>query len=560
MWTEVPGTPGDPMYAIHLLDFNDSATPGYVNASQNLQPWYDNAQFDGGYSFGSVIISGNAPWLGVASRSDGTLGVSVSSGSLGPGSYLGYIYLNTDNPNVKVADIAVRLTIAPRPGAPPLYSTDHDTIPVSQPQGSTTNVTSNFALTYVDGRGTQQTTSGKILVLDGPLYGFWVSCVAGANPVGPQPNSITCTSNATGLPAGTYYAYATFTDSGQTTAVTRELSLTITPGASSDANSSDYVITYAAGSPLASQSIFLSDPQGIVQYLASADVDWLDIGGAVGRTPGSITLSPRPSRIVPVQPNQRPQSLTGHVTIKAVGNSSDQLTLNVQLNVQPSATVQSPQIFPSATQLILSSGSTPSAVLTVKSTGANFPLNARALVLTPSGGKWLSVSTSSANTPASVNVNTVTAQLPAGKYVGYVVLSSPQPGVATVNVPVLFTYSPALFLRIESLIGVTGPDISNLTVSPQLLSFSTDPNAGLPNSQLLQFSVQNFPPLVFLDPQTFDGHNWLAVTPNQSGTSDFPLVSIQNTANMPSGVYTGIVQVVYNGNVVDGAVVSLTIP
>ena len=559
LWAEFATTPGDPSYAVHLLDFNDSATPGHVNALQRIQIWFDQSQIDGRFSYSSGTVSGNARWLSVVDEPDGTLGVSVSSGSLNPGSYLGYIEFATDNPQIIPPQIAVRLTIAQRPGSPQYYSTDRYSIATGAVAGSTTQLMNTFSLTYTDGKGSSVTTTGNILVLDEQTTGFWVKCQADHNPVGPQPNKILCQIDPSGLSPGVYYAYATFQDTAGFTSVTREMSLTVAQGASANPDTNDVSLTYTAGKPVSNVVIPLYNAS-TVRYTVTSDVDWLAVGGAVGQTPGSITLSPQPSRILPVAPNKPAQKLFGHVTVQGQDIASDALVLNVQMTVQPSATVQPPAFFSSVGQLGMESNGSPTAVLTVESTGTDFPFTAQAYVVTPAGGQWLTLGPTAHTTPAAITVLTSTAGLLSGhKYIGYILLSSTQPGIARVTVPITLTVSTASSVLIikQQLIGLGG---SSLSVFPNTLTFSTDPAANLAGPQQLQFNAYGFSN-VGLTAQSFDNAQWLAVSPSISDVNGLPIVSLVNTSALTSGTHQGIVQIIdSSGNPLDFALVTLTVP
>ncbi len=84
-----------------------------------------------------------------------------------------------------------------------------------------------------------------------------------------------------------------------------------------------------------------------------------------------------------------------------------------------------------------STGNTPDAQLVTVYTTGSVPLGFKVTTSTSSGGNWLNVPTTTANTPAIITVSTALT-LPAGTYKGTVTLTPNAPDLPVVTIPITF--------------------------------------------------------------------------------------------------------------------------
>jgi Viral BACON domain len=138
-----------------------------------------------------------------------------------------------------------------------------------------------------------------------------------------------------------------------------------------------------------------------------------------------------------------------------------------------------------------------------------------------SGGAWLSVTPTSASTPASIRVSINTSNLAAGTYNASVLLSS---RAGTVTVPVRLT--------------VTLPP--RLVVSPSSLTFSYQQGGTVPSSQTV--SVTSSSSAIDFTDSVASGGSWLSVSPSSGRTPSSLGVSV-SPGSLAAGTYSGSVQV-----------------
>ncbi len=165
--------------------------------------------------------SGGA-WLSVnptGGSAPGTLSVSVNGSSLAAGTYTGSIGISSSDVNNGPVVIPVTFTVT----APALTLTPAS-VTLLAPPGSTTPVTQQVAVAAGTSAFVAQasTTSG----------GSWLSVTP---QTGTAPANVTVSANPTGLPAGTYQGFVTFTAAGvanspQTLPVTLNVATAPPPG------------------------------------------------------------------------------------------------------------------------------------------------------------------------------------------------------------------------------------------------------------------------------------------------------------------------------------------
>jgi adhesin/invasin len=163
-----------------------------------------------------------------------------------------------------------------------------------------------------------------------------------------------------------------------------------------------------------------------VSWTASSSASWLSATPASGSGPGQITVSVNPAGLAV-------GAYTGSISITGADGSVAPVSVIYTITAKP-ALVITPHILVFST-----TGNTvaPAAqTLTATSTSRTVAYQVSVQVSTPSGGSWLQVSSSQAQTPGSVTVSANPAGLSQGVYDGSVVFTPTESGVNAVAVPV----------------------------------------------------------------------------------------------------------------------------
>lgn len=149
--------------------------------------------------------------------------------------------------------------------------------------------------------------------------------------------------------------------------------------------------------------------------------------------------------------------------------------------------------------------------------------------VTTSGGNWLHVNQASGVTPANISISVDPSSLGVGNYTGTVTFSAPGIG------------SPDRTVNVQ--LSVASSDPPRLSVTTSSLSFNFQEGSTASSNGQLTLGNQGGGSLSYsISAQTVSGGNWLTVSP-ASGTlsaANPATVSITaNSANLPSGTYTG---------------------
>lgn len=220
-------------------------------------------------------------------------------------------------------------------------------------------------------------------------------------------------------------------------------------------------------------------------------------------------------------------SYTGQVTFSMPPAQSQPVI--VRLNVGPTSGSGQIQTTPTALTFNVPPGSTSSTSQNIQLTsigsGVNFTANA--LVTSPPGGFWLSVSPTAGSTPTTLTVTANPQGLTAGSsYQGNIVVSSG--GVTAATIPVTLNFSSE----------------TSLVLQPSALTFNYQTSGTPPPGQTILASFPGGNASTFqVTGTTASGGNWLQVAPAQATTPTAIGVSINNTvaAGLTAGTYTGTV-------------------
>lgn len=268
-----------------------------------------------------------------------------------------------------------------------------------------------------------------------------------ATPTGSTPATSNAQVNAANLSQGTYNGQINVSSFGTTGMQTLPVTVNVTAASTNQLTLSPATLAFSAissGSAPAAQSIALSSSTPGLSFTVASDSSWLT-STTSGTTPASLQVNVN-------QTGLAVGTYTGHLTINAPAAMNPVTTVTVTLTVSSSALV-----------------ATPTTLNFVGSTTTNAPTQ-NLLITTNAGGAvnwtsssygtWLTPSTTSGATPATIQVGANSAGLPAGSYTDTLTLSPSGSGVAFVAVPASLRVGPLLF-------NDNFASSANWTVSPQ---------------------------------------------------------------------------------------------
>jgi len=363
-----------------------------------------------------------------------------------------------------------------------------------------------------------------------PAGGTWLTVSAPGGQTGGATGTFMVTATPGSLGMGTYTGtvkvYTLASDSPVSLPVTLNLSaasytLMTTP--------SSLTFNSVTDVPVPTQSLSVTtNPTMSVSYTAAVapGASWLSVSPASGTTGGSpLTVTANPAGL-------SGGKYTGTIVITQSGASNSPLSVPVTLNV----TTITPS--PSSLTFNFTTGGTappPQSLIMMSTSGMpNVTYAASAVVTTPTGGTWLSVSPTSGTTNTTMlSVTATPGSLSAGTYTGNIVITptGASPG-ASIMVPVTFNITSA----------------PTLSVTPSMLTFAGQTGGSNPGSQSLMVSGSpgslSFTATAAVT--TPPGGSWLSVTPT-SGSTPATLTVSANISGLSTGSYSGTVTVSATG-------------
>ncbi len=310
---------------------------------------------------------------------------------------------------------------------------------VTGTQASTTQVTSpQTSFSFAVSSGSISASQPlQVSTSDGSVAGWsafapvsWLSAVA---PTGSTPGSANVQINAASLAPGQYTSQLNLSSYGGTnTPVAIPVSVTVTAPSTNQVTVSPGSLSFSAvvGSlPPSTQSISISSTTAGLPATVATDSTWLT-STASGNTPFAAQVSV-------TQASLTAGSYTGHLTISVPGAANPTIKVTVTM------TVANPSLVTSPTSLNFVGSSTtnaPTQSLQVTNTGGG------AVSWTGSyGSTWFSPSTSTANTPSTIQAVALSSGLSPGAYSDIFTLT-PGTGTGTpTQVPVSLRVGPLLF-------------------------------------------------------------------------------------------------------------------
>ncbi|HLY16669.1 MAG TPA: hypothetical protein VKR61_05570 [Bryobacteraceae bacterium] len=397
-------------------------------------------------------------WLQINSASQppatpDLLTISLAPQTLPTGTYEAQIVLLPANggPTVTVPvllEVADATAVVPSPTSL-TFSATAGTGPQSQTVEVSASTTTSFT-------AAASTVSG----------GSWLSVSPASGTANFAFTPISVTADATLLGAGTYQGLITITTSGGVVS-TVSVTFTVTSGSGSISLSPStlaFAYTQNGGLPPA-QTIQVTGTQSFTTSAAtSSGGTWLAVTPASGINNATLTVSVNPTGVAP-------GTYAGTVTVTPTTGTAQ--TATVTLTVTATGTLAAA---PNPLAFAYTAGNPPPAPQTVSVTSSG---GAIAFAAAASSTGWLSVTPTSATTPATLTVSVNPANLGANTYSGSITLTGGA-GVNAVNITVTLTVT-APHLVIDRVVNAASYVGGGISPGEIVTVFGTalGPNTGL---------------------------------------------------------------------------------
>jgi len=476
-----------------------SASPSSLSFTYQLGGTAPTAQSvdiagSSGLAFTATATGGS--WLSVTPGSGttpGAVSVAVNTSGLTANTYHGTITIAASG--VPSQTVNVTLTVSNEPA----ITASPSSLSFSYAIGSTAPAVQSVNIGGIAGLAFTATAGAS-----------WLGVTPGS---GTMPSSISVSVNPATLTAGTYHGNVTITAAGTSNSpFSIPVTLTITgvaPTITLSPSSLSFSALTGASAP-ASQTVNVSSSAASSLSLGILGGSWLTASLSASTTPAVVTVSAN-------QANLAPGNYVGSVVITAAGASNSPQTIAVQLVV---STTTSLTATPASLGFAYVFGNANPPAQTISLTGT------QALTFSTSvpSSSWLTVTSASSTTPASLVVNVTPGSLAAGTYNASITITSASASNSPLTIPVTLVVSskPAL------------------AASPNSLTFTAQSGGANPGSQsvnligssTLPFSLTTSP-------------SWL-VASVASGTTPSTLVATVNLAGMSQGSYQGAITVTSN--------------
>ncbi|HXB72074.1 MAG TPA: IPT/TIG domain-containing protein [Candidatus Acidoferrales bacterium] len=432
------------------------AVPVNGQASQVVNLTSTNAASPLSYTVAFTTATGG-PWLSVnqlsgTTASNNSLLITAFPGAnLSAGTYTGSVTVTATGPAgaaVANSPVTIPVTLTVTSGA---LSLGTSTLSFTQLAGGTAP---GAQTVQVSSTGQALNYTAVAATKDGAA---WLS----VTPSGGTTNSsLSVTVDGSKLTPGLYSGTVTVTAfgsggspiSGSPASV--QVTLAVTAGTISAAPTA-LTFTQATGGSSAPQTINVTASGATapiaftVTAAAAGGGTWLTATPASGNTPGAVQVSANAGNLAVGQ-------YTGTVTITAPTASGSPISIPVTLNVVTPQTITATPATLAFAFTIGSSAPPVAQSVQVATTGSSIPLTMTAA--TKDGANWLSVTPTTANTPAALSVAVNPLILAAGTYTGTVSISSPNATTATVAVTltVVTVPTPVVSAIINAASGSTG--------------------------------------------------------------------------------------------------------
>jgi uncharacterized protein (TIGR03437 family) len=444
----------------------------------------------------SAATTSGGSWLSATAAAPGTISGSVSVSIVASvlttaGTYGGTVTITAPNATSVVVPVSIVVS-----GAQPITA-------------SPTSLT----FTYTIGSSTQPMAQG--LNISGTTGSYtasagsatWLSVSTGAS--GTLPALLSISVSTTGLAAGTYTGSIAITAAGASNspfAVAVTLKISAGPSTITVSPSSLSFSANIGGTAPASQTVSVTGSSATAVTVSTIGGSWLGASISAGTTPAVVTVSASPAGLTA-------GTYTGTVVVTGAGATDSPQNIAVKLVISAITLTATPGSIQFAA---VSGGANPaSQSIGITATGTT------SFTTSIGNGSWLTVTSSSAATPATLTLTANSTSLAPGTYTATVSILSPGA-----------TNSPLILL-----VGLVVSGKPTLTASPASLSFTTQAGGANPASQSISLSGGS---AVAFTIST--SPSWLSVSAS-ANTTPSTLVATVNAKGISAGSYQGSITI-----------------
>jgi uncharacterized protein (TIGR03437 family) len=461
-----------------------------------------------------LLINGGFNTSGVVGSTPLTLAPSSNLAALQPGTYSGTVNINGSDGSTAVVTVTAtingsnsgQLTISPNP------------ITLSAALNGSIAQASVTIISQVSGT-LSANASGSGISLSVP----------NANVTAGVATTVTVFGSPAGLTTGTYTGALNVTVAGSSAGA--QITFVVgggSGGTTSGAAPSQLNFYYEPNTSMPSfqtQQIYLSGSgsYSITSSTASSVVNWLTVlSGSSGTLPATLSVGASSSGLAA-------GNYTGQLTITNTSTGTTS-AVNVTLLVEGISTLYASPGDWVFNYVANSSSVTQSQGITIQaSDGISIPISAT--VTNAGSTPWLTVF-GGGNTPQALTVSANATSLANGVYTGSINVSG---GNNTLTVPIVLVVT-----------GSTSGGTGNLTLGASSLTLQGQVN-GSAVAQTLSVTANTSTAFSVSSQASYNGINWLSVSPTGASTTPANLTITANPAGLPAGDYVGSVFLTANG-------------
>ncbi len=443
----------------------------------------------------TAATASGGSWLSVSPGSGvtpGSVNVSVNPSGLAASTYNGTISITATGAASQTVTVTLVVSTQPALTASPSSLSFSYTIGGTAPAAQSVNAGGASGLAY-----TAAPAAGA----------SWLAVTPGS---GTLPGLLSASVNPGTLTAGTYTSSIVVTAAGTSNSpLTIPVTLIVTgvaPAITLSASSLNFGAITGGAAP-ANQTVNITSAAASPLSVGMEGGAWLSATLSATTTPAVVTVSAN-------QSNLAPGNYTGTVVITSPGASNSPQTIAVQVSV---STTNALIATPANVGFAFVVGNTNPAAQTVNVTSSE-PVTFSTSI---ANGSWLTVTSSSSSTPATLTLNVSPGSLAPGTYNATISIAGAGASNSPLMVPV-------------SLLVSTEP---GLAASPSSLTFTAPGGAANPAGQSVNLTGSSSLPFSVLT-----APSWLAVSV-ASGTTPETLVTTVNSQGMSAGSYQGTITI-----------------
>jgi uncharacterized protein (TIGR03437 family) len=465
-------------------------TGGTAPAAQSI-----NIGGSSGLAFTATAATVSGSWLSVSPGSGttpGSVSVSVNTSGLTANTYQGTVTIAATGASSQVVNVTLVVSNQPAISAAPTSLNFAYKIGGTAPAAQGVNIAAAAGIAYTATPSTP---------------GSWLAVTPGS---GALPSSLSVSVNPATLTAGTYQSSINITAAGTSNSpLPIPVTLTVTgvaPTISVGASTLSFSALSGGAAP-ASQAVNITGTSTSSLSIGIAGGSWLSASLSASTTPAVLTVSAN-------QANLAPGNYAGSVVVTSAGASNSPQTIAVQLVVSSTTSLTAT---PASVSFAYVLGNPNPAAQTINVTSTQ-PVTFSTSV---GSGNWLTVTSSSSSTPATLTLNVSPGSLPAGTYNTNISITSAGATNSPLVIPValLISNKPAL------------------AASPSSLAFTGQSGAANPASQSINLTGSSVLPFAIAT-----SPSWLAVSA-ASGATPATLVATVNSNGMSQGSYQGAITI-----------------